>query len=59
MLNEFAPFENRYLSEPVAHLNTHEVATNGATIALAATTTFHDVGIEHCTFTRTICPRAS
>jgi hypothetical protein len=59
MLNELSPLEHCHLSEPISHLYAHEVATNGSTIALTATTAFHDVGIEHRAFACTICPRAS
>jgi hypothetical protein len=56
MLNELSPLKNCHLGEPVTYLHAHEITTNGSTVALTATTAFHDVGIEHCAFARTICP---
>ena len=57
MLNELSTFEHSHLCKAIAHLHTHEVATNGSTITLATATTLHNVGIEHFTFAGAIRPR--
>jgi hypothetical protein len=45
MLNQAATFHHRNLGEIVSNLHSHEVTTNGSTIALATFATFHYCGI--------------
>ena len=45
MLNQASAFHDRCLSNPVTHLNTHEVTPNRPTIALTTTATFDDFSV--------------
>jgi hypothetical protein len=46
MLNQAAAFHHCHLGHAIAHLHTHEVSTNGATIAFAALAALNDLGIN-------------
>jgi hypothetical protein len=46
MLNQASAFHDRCLSNPVTHLNTHEITPNRSTIALTTTTAFDDLCVQ-------------
>jgi hypothetical protein len=48
MLNQASAFHHGDLCDPISHLDTHHVTTNGATFALATFATLDDLGVDLC-----------